>query len=88
METLIDKIVSKLQSMPVEKVETALELINSLDQQASEPITNGSSKSLDQSEKQAKWQVFVDEYAGIWPDFPLAEELRAGMGEDVPREPF
>ena len=88
METLIDEIVSKLQSMPVEKLETALALISSLEQQEQEKEIGYKSEPAPQLDKQAQWRAFVNEYSGIWPDLPLAEELRAGMGEDLPRESF
>jgi hypothetical protein len=32
------------------------------------------------------WPDSVRALAGAWPDFPSAEELRAGSGEDVARE--
>jgi len=35
-----------------------------------------------------EWPVSVLNLAGAWADFPEVEELRAGMGEDIPREPI
>ncbi|MGD2114304.1 MAG: CopG family transcriptional regulator [Acidobacteriota bacterium] len=35
-----------------------------------------------------EWPESVRRLAGAWEDFPEVEELRAGLGEDVPREPF
>lgn len=35
------------------------------------------------------WPDFVYELAGAWrEDMPAAEEIREGMGHDMPREPF
>lgn len=34
------------------------------------------------------WRESVQKLAGSWKDFPEAEDLRAGQGTDVPREPF
>lgn len=34
------------------------------------------------------WPESVKELAGAWSDFPEIEEIRSGVGEDVPREPF
>jgi hypothetical protein len=34
------------------------------------------------------WPESVKELAGAWSDFPAPEELREGIGEDVPREAF
>jgi len=36
----------------------------------------------------AEWPESVVRLAGAWPDFPTAEELRAGLGEDARRERF
>ena len=35
-----------------------------------------------------EWPSDVAGLAGAWRDVPTAEEIRAGEGEDVPREPF
>lgn len=35
-----------------------------------------------------QWPESVVRLAGAWADFPTAEEIRAGLGEDVPREPL
>ena len=32
-----------------------------------------------------QWPDSVVRLAGAWPDFPTAEEIRAGLGEDLPR---
>lgn len=34
------------------------------------------------------WPEDVRRLAGAWPDFPDLEQLRGGLGEDSPREPF
>jgi len=34
----------------------------------------------------ARWPESVARLAGAWADFPTAEEIRAGLGEDLPRE--
>jgi hypothetical protein len=40
-------------------------------------------------EKTAReWPDSVRQLLGVWRDFPEAAELRAGEGEDLPREPF
>jgi len=36
----------------------------------------------------ARWPDSIARLAGAWADFPTAEELRAGLGEDMPREPL
>jgi hypothetical protein len=33
-----------------------------------------------------EWPAEVAALAGAWTDLPSAEELRAGFGQDVPRE--
>jgi hypothetical protein len=33
-----------------------------------------------------RWPESVARLAGAWTDFPTAEEIRAGLGEDLPRE--
>jgi len=33
-----------------------------------------------------EWPASVLALAGAWPDFPTAEEIRAQLGKDVPRE--
>ena len=33
-----------------------------------------------------EWPAFVRALAGAWPEFPLAEEIRAGQPADAPRE--
>ncbi|MGR8935403.1 MAG: CopG family transcriptional regulator [Gammaproteobacteria bacterium] len=33
-----------------------------------------------------QWPDSVRALVGAWPDFPSAEELRQGGGQDVPRE--
>jgi len=47
-------------------------------------------KSADQTREKpvSSWPESVKELAGAWPDFPTAEEIRSGLGEDVPREPL
>lgn len=35
---------------------------------------------------QTEWPESVLALAGAWPDFPTREELRAGLGQDAPRE--
>jgi hypothetical protein len=35
-----------------------------------------------------EWPESVARLAGAWTDFPTAKEIRAGLGEDVPREPL
>ena len=40
-------------------------------------------------ERTAKeWPPSVAALAGAWADLPSAEELRQGLGEDIPREPI
>jgi hypothetical protein len=34
----------------------------------------------------ADWPQAVRELAGSWQEFPQQEELRAGQGEDIPRQ--
>ncbi len=34
------------------------------------------------------WPASVAALAGAWADLPVAEETRAGMGSDAPREPL
>ena len=35
-----------------------------------------------------EWPEQVKKLAGAWKSFPLAEELRRGLGQDDEREPF
>ena len=35
-----------------------------------------------------RWPESIVRLAGAWSDFPDAAEMRAGLGEDVPREPL
>lgn len=35
-----------------------------------------------------EWPESVVRAIGSWPDAPTAEEIREGMGQDVPREPL
>jgi hypothetical protein len=35
-----------------------------------------------------QWPESVARLAGAWADLPTAEEIRAGLGEDAPRERF
>ena len=83
MEALIETIVNKLQRLSVSKLQMILEFVNFLDwqeSQASQPTYN--------QERQATWQTLVKECAGAWPDFPTTKEIRADMGQDLPREQF
>lgn len=34
------------------------------------------------------WPESFRSLAGSWPDFPDVEEIREGLGEDVPRRPL
>lgn len=36
----------------------------------------------------SQWPESIARLGGAWADFPTAEEIRAGLGEDAPREPF
>ncbi len=89
MEALIDTIVSRLKEMPISDLQTTLEFLNSLEEQHSQSeisSVDSGAVSKDDADKQTRWQTIVSETAGIWPDFPLAEELRSDSGEDAPRE--
>lgn len=33
-----------------------------------------------------EWPESIKRLAGAWADFPTAEEIRSGQGEDLPRE--
>ena len=93
MEALIDKIVNKLQKLPASQLQTALDFVNSLDECTDQSTTANddvvlSPEEVSRQEKQAAWQAVVSETAGAWPDFPTLEEIRSGMGQDAPREPF
>jgi hypothetical protein len=35
-----------------------------------------------------EWPESAIRAVGSWPDAPTAEEIREGMGKDVPREPW
>lgn len=34
----------------------------------------------------SEWPESIKRLAGAWADFPTAEEIRSGEGEDLPRE--
>jgi len=34
------------------------------------------------------WPEHISDLAGAWKDFPTAEEIREGMGQDAKREPL
>jgi hypothetical protein len=36
----------------------------------------------------SQWPESIARLCGAWADFPTAEEIRTGLGEDAPREPF
>lgn len=36
----------------------------------------------------SQWPESIARLGGAWADFPTAEEIRTGLGEDAPREPF
>jgi hypothetical protein len=36
---------------------------------------------------QSEWPDSIIALAGAWQDFPSAEEIRAGLGQDMSREP-
>ena len=42
--------------------------------------------SLIRERLRTEWPEEVIALAGAWKDFPLVEDIRAGMGEDVKRE--
>jgi len=44
--------------------------------------------ALIQEKTRTEWPDSVRQLAGAWADFPDPEALRAGMGEDMPRESF
>ena len=41
---------------------------------------------LIREEMRTEWPPSVRKLTGAWPDFPEAEEVREGPGEDMPRE--
>ena len=43
--------------------------------------------SLIEEKLRNEWPPSVAALAGAWVDFPEAEELRQGLGEDIAREP-
>ena len=90
MESLIEKIVIKLQKLPVSHLEKTLAFVDLLHRQNNLSVlpTDGDKSDVEVYDTSAEWQAFVNEYSGIWPDFPVAEEPRASLGQDVPRMPF
>ncbi|MEM6255441.1 MAG: hypothetical protein AAF821_21210 [Cyanobacteria bacterium P01_D01_bin.156] len=83
MEALIENIVDKLKRLSVTKLQMILDFANFLYWQESQQDS-----SEETTTRMSDWQAFVDEYAGTWTDFPMAEELRQNMGQDVVREEF
>ncbi|MGB3291475.1 MAG: hypothetical protein WBB01_00620 [Phormidesmis sp.] len=91
MDAMIETIVSKLRRLSASKLQVILEFVNFMDWQegkdedgnvAVDPLV----ANMSERDRVADWQAFINEYAGAFPDFPTAEEIRAGMGQDAPRE--
>ncbi len=66
------------------------DIINTVQKQA---VSEKISKSqwiarLIKERTRTEWPESIKAMAGSWQDFPEAEEIRAGMGQDVEREPL
>jgi hypothetical protein len=44
--------------------------------------------ALIQQKTASEWPDSIARLAGAWKDLPTAEEMRAGVPEDIPRESF
>ena len=56
-------------------------------------VLSGVSKSkwiaeLIKQKTASAWPEHISDLAGAWKDFPTAEEIREGMGQDAKREPL
>lgn len=88
MEVLIENIVDRLRRLSVPELQQVLTFASFLNWQNSQSASssNGNSNSEGLDDREAEWQAIVNECSGAWPDFPSAEEIRATMGADIPRE--
>ncbi len=69
MEALVDKIVSKLQRLPVSQLQTTLELVNSRHALGDHSIpmpddSETSPEEIDRQQKPAAWEAVVQKTAG------------------------
>lgn len=84
MDAMIETIVSKLRRLSASKLQVVLEFVNFMDWQEGEAeessvVVDPLVANMSERDRVADWQAFINEYAGAFPDFPTAEEIRSGM---------
>ena len=84
MEAIIEMIVSKLRRFSASELQVVLEFVNFMDWQEgnageSSVVVDPSVASMSEHDRVADWQAFINKYAGAFPDFPTAEEIRGEM---------
>ncbi len=81
--TTAEQIYELVKAMPEAQANMVLmfaELVGRRDSGASEAEAVGKDDEA--------WRSLIQELSGTWPDFPMAEALRATAGQDVAREPL
>ncbi|MDX2256260.1 MAG: hypothetical protein NW214_12145 [Pseudanabaenaceae cyanobacterium bins.39] len=79
----------KTISIAVEpEIQVAFEQANDEDRQALGALISSFLKKRWASRNLTKWQETVKSSSGAWSDFPDLDEIRANLGQDVPREPI
>jgi hypothetical protein len=79
--TVAEQIYTVVQSLSDEQASEVLSFAQQLKQ-----CDTRSETPEEKEQRLARWREKVYALAGAFPDFPSLEEIRAGYGEDVPRE--
>ncbi|MGD1902076.1 MAG: DUF2281 domain-containing protein [Geitlerinemataceae cyanobacterium] len=79
--TVSEQVYAIVESLSDEQASEVLSFAEQLQQRNAQPET-----PEEKERRLAQWREKVYALAGAFPDFPSLEEIRAGYGEDVPRE--
>ncbi len=86
--TIADRIYEIVQTLPEEQAAKVLDFVKSVQAKPKDTAVEPVSEKMSHDEKMTAWHNLLSSLSGAWKDddFPSLEEIRAGEGEDVPRE--
>ncbi len=84
--TIAEQIYKIVLTLPERKAAEVLTIVESMQTEPEQKDRDNLPDDLDELDR-LSWPEFVQAVAGSWgDDFPTLEEIRAGEGQDAPRE--
>jgi len=86
--TVVEKINELLRALPEEKAAEVLTFAEFVLAKHEDTAENPVTTAISDDEKMRQWHQLLNSLSGAWKDddFPTLEEIRAGEGQDIPRE--